>query len=127
MKKFLYFFGIILISLVIVLFLNKNNTKNVTFNGNSVGDKSKYVMEYSVLNKEECHYLELEKNEEIEVNVVSESGSVSIKIQKDNDEPIYKGTDIPTSSFVVKANNFGRYNITVIGEKSKGSVSFTKK
>lgn len=52
---------------MIVLFLNKNNTKNVTFNGNSVENKSKYVMEYSVLNKEECHYLELEKNEEIEV------------------------------------------------------------
>lgn len=52
---------------------------------------------------------------------------MSIKIQKDSDTPIYERDDIVTSeNFDVEIQESGTYKITVIGENTKGGVSFKK-
>lgn len=52
-------------------------------------------------------------------------GSLSIKIQKDDEEPIYESNGVFTSNeFDVEIDESGKYTVTVTGKKTKGSVSF---
>lgn len=62
----------------------------------------------------------------IHAKIVVESGSLLIKIQKDDEEPIYESSDITISEeFDVDIDESGTYAITVTGVKAKGSIRFT--
>ena len=51
---------------------------------------------------------------------------ISIKIQKDGEEPIYESDGISASNeFDVEIDESGTYTVEVTGKKAKGSVSFT--
>lgn len=51
--------------------------------------------------------------------------SLSIKIQKDEEEPIFESNGISESTeFDVEIDESGTYTVSVTGEKAKGSVSF---
>ena len=67
-------------------------------------------MDYSALNKMESQDLTVESGGIIKVKIVVEKGSLSVKIQKDKEEPV---------------DESGIYTVTVTGKKAKGSVSFT--
>ena len=67
-----------------------------------------------------------ESGDIISGNIIVNKGSLSIKIQKDDEEPIYENNGISVSNeFDVEINESGTYTVSVTGEKAKGSVSFT--
>lgn len=99
----------------------------VNFNGSRTGNESEFIMKYSILNGTDSQMLVLEKGDVIDAEIVNDSGKLSIKIQKDEEEPIYESKDISDSNeFEVEIEENGTYTITVTGEKAKGSVSFLK-
>ena len=121
MKKFL---GIVYV-LAIVFSLSACGKSS--FNGSRTGNDSQFIMEYKTFNTTDAQSLVLESGDVIRAKVVVDSGRLSIKIQKDNDTPIYESDSIVTSeSFDVVIQESGTYKITVTGEKAKGSVSFEK-
>lgn len=121
MKKFL---GIVYV-LAIVFSLSACGKSS--FNGSRTGNDSQFIMEYKTFNTTDAQSLLLESGDVIRAKVVVDSGRLSIKIQKDNDTPIYESDSIVTSeSFDVVIQESGTYKITVTGEKAKGSVSFEK-
>jgi len=62
----------------------------------------------------------------IHAEIIVEGGSLSFKIQKDDEAPVYEGVDVSFSDeFDVDIEESGTYTVTVTGEKAKGSVSFT--
>ena len=67
-----------------------------------------------------------ESGDIISGNIIVNKGSLSIEIQKDDEEPIYENNGISVSNeFDVEINESGTYTVSVTGEKAKGSVSFT--
>ena len=83
-------------------------------------------MEYSIFDGTDSQKLKLEEGDIINADIVSDAGSISITIQKDDEEPVYEGTNIPTCHFQVTVPESGAYVITATGKKAEGSVSFTK-
>lgn len=121
MKKFLSIIGF----LIIVFSLS--GCGKSSFDGSRIGNDSQFVMEYKIFNTTDEQSLLLEVGDTIQAKMVIDSGKLSIKIQKDNDTPIYENDNIVVSeSFNIEIQESGTYTVTVTGEKAKGSVSFEK-
>ena len=120
MKKI---FTSILILVSVVSFSACNFTK---FDGSRTGNESQLIMQYDVLNMTDSQKLKLAAGDILRFDVVSQSGSVDIQLQKGEEDPIYEGTDIPTSAFQVVIQDDGTYTVSVTGKKAKGSVSVIK-
>lgn len=119
MKKFFC----VICSLTLILSLT---ACGAYFNGSRIGNDSEFNMEYTVLNAIETQKLIAKSGDTIRAKIVLEKGSLSIKIQKDGESPIYKSNDISTSNeFDVEINESGTYTVTVAGKNAEGSVSFT--
>ena len=118
MKKI---FTSILILVSVVSFSACNFTK---FDGSRTGNESQLIMQYDVLNMTDSQ--KLAAGDILRFDVVSQSGSVDIQLQKGEEDPIYEGTDIPTSAFQVVIQDDGTYTVSVTGKKAKGSVSVIK-
>ena len=71
------------------------------FDGSRTGNESQLIMECKVFNTTDSQMLELYEGDIVDFAIVSDSGEVDIVLQKEGSEPIYKGKDIPTSSFQV--------------------------
>lgn len=97
------------------------------FDGSRTGNASRLVMEYRVFNTTDSQVLELQEGDYVDFVVTGESGKLNIRLQKDGDEPIYKGADVPTSSFAVVISETGSYKVSVTGENARGSVSIVKR
>ena len=83
-------------------------------------------MDYKVFNTTDSQDLIIEEGDTIHVEIIVEGGSLSFKIQKDDEVPVYEGVDVSFSDeFDVDIEESGTYTVTVTGEKAKGSVSFT--
>ena len=99
--------------------------KTPVFNGSRTGNDKEFIMEYSVLNTTDGQELSAEAGDTIHTKIVVESGNLSIKIQKEDEEPIYESSGIEISNeFDVEIDESGIYSVMVTGEKTKGSVSF---
>ena len=118
MKKII----LIVCTLVFLISLTACGTK---FDGSRTGNDSEFIMEYSVLNTTDAQDLTIESGDTISAKIVIDKGSLSIKIQKDGEEPIYESNEISTSNeFDVEIDESGTYTVEVTGKKAKGSVSF---
>lgn len=118
MKKFL----LIVCTLAFMVSLTGCNTK---FDGSRTGNDSEFIMEYSVLNKTDTQDLIAKSGDTIGGKIIVNKGSLSIKIQKNEDEPIFESNGISESTeFDVEIDESGTYTVSVTGEKAKGSVSF---
>ena len=96
------------------------------FDGSRTGNDSEFIMECRVLNKTDTQDLIAESGDTISGKIIVNEGSLSIKIQKDDEEPIYENNGISASDeFNVEINESGTYTASVTGEKAKGSVNFT--
>lgn len=119
MKKFL----LIVYALALMVYLTGCDTK---FDGSRTGNDSEFIMEYSVLNKTDTQDLIAKFGDTISGKIIVNKGSLSIKIQKDEEEPIYESNGISVSTeFDVEIDESGTYTVSVTGKKAKGSVSFT--
>ena len=118
MKKII----LIVCTLVFLISLTACGTE---FDGSRTGNDSEFIMEYSVLNTTDAQDLTIEAGDTISAKIVVDKGSLSIKIQKDGEEPIYESNEISTSNaFDVEIDESGTYTVEVTGKKAKGSVSF---
>ena len=118
MKKII----LIVCTLVFLISLTACGTK---FDGSRTGNDSEFIMEYSVLNTTDAQDLTIEAGDTISAKIVVDKGSLSIKIQKDGEKPIYESNGIFTSNeFDVEIDESGTYTVEVTGKKAKGSVSF---
>ncbi len=91
---------------------------------------SSMSMDYDSFSGQKATTLSLKENEsiDVEIDIVTKGGKISLSIVNEDSKSIYKGIDIPTSAFSVTLNEKGKYEITVNGEKHKGSFSvFWKK
>ena len=118
MRKYICMIGI-----MISVMLTSCGTEP-TFNGSRTSDGTNFFMEYCILNRMESQDLEMKEGDIIDVEIVSDSGNLAVTIQKGDEDPIYSGNELPTSSFSVGVPKEGTYTITVTGKKAKGSVSF---
>lgn len=119
MKKYLG----ILCSFLLILSLTACRTD---FDGSRTGNDNEFVMNYTVLNKTDSQDLSVEEGDAIHAEIIVKGGSLSFKIQKDDEAPVYEGVDVSFSDeFDVDIEESGTYTVTVTGEKAKGSVSFT--
>lgn len=118
MKKII----LIICTLVFLISLTACGTK---FDGSRTGNDSEFIMEYSVLNTTDAQDLTIEAGDTISAKIVVDKGSLSIKIQKDGEKPIYESNGISTSNeFDVEIDESGTYTVEVTGKKAKGSVGF---
>ncbi|MCI6356047.1 MAG: hypothetical protein MR789_05080 [Gemmiger formicilis] len=96
------------------------------FDGSRTGNDNEFSMEYKVLNKTDSQDLKLQDGDKINAKIIIDGGTLAIKIQKDDEEPIYESDGISASNeFEVEVEESGIYTITVTGKKAKGSVNFT--
>ena len=96
------------------------------FDGSRTGNSDEFVMDYKVLNKTDAQDLMAEKGDTIHAEIIVEGGSLSLKIQKDDEVPVYESEDVSFSDeFDVEIEESGTYTVSVTGEKAKGSVRFT--
>ena len=96
------------------------------FDGSRTGNSNEFVMNYKVFNKTDSQNLIVEKGNTIHAEIIVEGGSLSFKIQKDDEVPVYEGVDVSFSDeFDVEINEGGTYTVSVTGKKAKGSINFT--
>ena len=113
----------ILCSLILVLSLTACGTD---FDGSRTGNNNEFVMDYKVFNKTDSQDLIAEEGDTIHAEIIVEGGSLSFKIQKDDEVPVYEGVDVSFSDeFDVEINEGGTYTVSVTGKKAKGSINFT--
>lgn len=96
------------------------------FDGSRIGNHNEFAMDYKIFNKTDSQDLIVEKGDTVHAQIIVEGGSLSFKIQKDDEVPVYEGVDVSFSDeFDVDIEESGTYTVSVTGEKAKGSVSFT--
>ena len=100
--------------------------KKEVFKGNIVADNTYYDMTFDWLNAAYTYDMYLEQGECIEVFFEKESGKVSVHIQTGDEEPVYQGDDMVTSSFVVNIKETGNYTLKISGQRAKGHISFSR-
>ena len=119
MKKALFLLLICILSLSLT-------ACGTDFNGSRTGNDHEFAMEYTVLNKTDSQDLSAEAGDTIHAKLEVEKGSLSVKIQKGADDPVYEGTGIALSDeFEVAIAESGIYTVTVTGDKAAGSIHFT--
>lgn len=121
MKKFFCF--LFAGTMLLCLAACKNQPK---FNGSRTGNDSQLIMEYSAFNTTDSQKLDLQQGDTLAAAIVSNSGSLSVTIQKEGEEPIYQRESIPTGEFSIEIPEDGFYVISVVGENAAGSLSFVK-
>lgn len=87
-------------------------------------DENKFVLEYKTLNTSEYHTFKLAAGDEIEAEIIRESGDISVTVQKGKDDPIYEGVAPPSGAFRIGITESGNYRVTVTGNGAKGSARF---
>lgn len=96
------------------------------FDGSRTGNNNEFMMDYKVFNKTDAQDLIVEKGDTIHAEIIVEDGSLSFRIQREDEVPVYEGEDVSFSDeFDIDIEESGTYTVSVTGEKAKGSVSFT--
>ncbi len=99
---------------------------SVEFNGNRTGNNSEFIMDYSVLNREEIHEMELQKDDVIDVNIESLSGELNVDVISIYGDKVYIGDNVETGTFQLNIPKSSTYIFRVNGKKAKGSISFLR-
>lgn len=95
------------------------------FDGSRTGNNNEFMMDYKVFNKTDSQDLIVEKGDTIHAEIIVEGGSLSFRIQREDEVPVYEGEDVSFSDeFDIDIEESGTYTVSVTGEKAKGSVSF---
>lgn len=96
------------------------------FDGVRTGNDKEFMMEYTLLDTTGFQEIALEAGDRIDAEIVVDDGNLSIKIQKENERPVYESSGIFFSNeFTVNVEESGTYTISVTGKRAKGSVRFS--
>jgi len=121
MKKniLLLIVGIILVS----IFTGCSSGSYISIGSFEKNTSSSMYMSYSKLNGQKSISLKVKKGEvvDVDIDIVTKDGSISLSIFNEEGKSFYKGTDVATSSFVVSLEKEGDYKLTVDAKNHKGS------
>ena len=121
-------YGIITGAVILMILVLACKSRMFTeFEGSKTEDLTHFAMDFSVLNTTYTHEMSVGKDECVEVRIKKEKGTLSLKIEKEEGEPIYQGDDVSSGDFVVFAEESGNYRFTVSGKRAGGKVSFQVK
>ena len=112
-------------ALLVLVFLCSCGS-DATFDGSKTGDENHFDIDFNMLNTSYTHELDMNEGESIDVHIEAESGEISLNIQKEGEEPIYRGNKLESGSFKVGVESAGKYTLTVTGKKAKGHVVLTR-
>lgn len=118
--------AVLLLLLVFLLAGCTPGNPNAAFNGSRTSDDDQFQMEFSILNASDSAVLTLDEGDALVVEIVRESGRLDIRVQKDDETPIYRADDAESGEFSLWIESGGDYTITVTGEKARGSVRFIR-
>lgn len=116
--------------MIVMLMLNLcacGTNENATFNGSKTANEEHFDIDFDILNTTYTHNLDLKEGDRIAVTVEKESGMISLLIQKEGQDAVYRGEDVEAGAFEVIINEPGTYALSITGEKAQGHVVFTKK
>jgi hypothetical protein len=95
-----------------------------TFSGSVTGNDDQFALNFSMLNTNKSHEINLKEDATINVDISKESGRLDILVTDAAGETVYKGDDASSGSFSFEIPKTDTYKFTVTGKKAKGSVSF---
>jgi hypothetical protein len=80
-------------------------------------------MEFSEWSEENTYKLELNKKDELLIDIVCDSGSVALDISGKDGAEAYTGSGLKTGLFTVRVPEADVYVITVRGDVASGSIA----
>lgn len=118
---------IILILASVCMMLTACAKVETKFDGSRTGNESQLIMDFKVMNTTDSQLLELEENDIVDVEIISNSGSIYAEVTDEDGGVIYDvtvGSDEHSSQITIPES--GTYCVSVTGEKAQGCVSFIK-
>lgn len=86
-----------------------------------IGSK-KFEIEFSKWNNETDCVMPLKQNDEIQIEIICQSGSLSLEICDQKGIRAFTGTGLDKTSFSVKVPSDGDYLITMKGKNASGTI-----
>lgn len=112
--------------LLVFMLASCGSIDSATFSGSKTGDENHYDISFGILNTTYTHDLVMAQGERIRVHVEKESGTITVKIQKGQETPVYEGNGEVATDFSVTIPEDGTYTVSVTGKKAKGHVTFQR-
>lgn len=94
------------------------------FSGNRTSNDKQFIMDYTILNREETQELKLNESVAVDVNIENKSGKLKILITDSSGKELYRSDNAATGKFSIKIPKTDSYKFSVIGKKASGGVSF---
>ena len=85
-----------------------------------------FTLEYVVLDTTETWEFDLTEGENLQVDLVVDTGNLAVVIEGPDGNVFYEDDDAETEAFELEITDGGRYAISVTGTDTRGSVSFKK-
>lgn len=101
-------------------FLYENRS---TFNGNRVKNPDCYTLEFSEMNQEDSHTLDLHEGDTLSIDYSIDRGNVDLSVGILEEDTIYKGNDIDSAVFDLVIPKDGNYKITVSSKHASGFIN----
>lgn len=101
-------------------------TVTMKFEGETIENEETFQVEYDYLNKTLTHYMTFEKGEKISVECINLKGKLTLSIDDMRGHNIYKNQGVKREKRMLEMPHKGKYVISVVGSKAKGSVDFKK-
>ena len=117
-------FGI-LISMILFL-MSCGLCNKSSFMGNEIADTDFYDIDFEQMNSTHSYKIDMDAGESIKVQIIRESGKISVQIYNEDDQPVYKGDDVTDAEFEIQINEKGTYRLCVSGKNAKGHVIFSR-
>ena len=117
---------LIAITVIVVSMVLSACTVGTTFSGSKTGDEDHFDIAFEMLNTSYSHELDMKEGEALDVTVEAESGNISLIIQKEDDEPVYRGSNLESTAFQVGIEQEGTYTLTVEGKRARGHVIISR-
>lgn len=97
------------------------------FEGSRSGDESGLTLDYTAFNGTECQVLELEAGDTILMEIVSDRGSVDVRVADDGGRtPLFDQDGLDTGTYAVEVPESGNYEVRVTGNQAAGSARFRR-
>lgn len=116
------FFVLIIIALIILFVCG---CANQVFNGSSTANDEQFILNYSVLNCEKTHQMELDEGSVINVSIKNDKGRIDVLVVGMQGRVAYKGDDADNNEFKLTVQQSDTYTFSVTGKNAKnGAISF---
>lgn len=109
---------------MLLLMLLLADCRGDAFEGSIVAEDDCFQMDYTLLSRQQDAALVLCAGDALRISVAQEDGTVDITVGMDGKEPIYEGKGLSDFAFTLNIAESGTYQITVVGHRARGSVSF---